>query len=87
MKPAVADLRSEAISGTTFAVHVTPGARTASLETANDGTIRIRVREIAEHGRATRSARGLLAEALDVAPTRLQLVRGATSRHKVFRLD
>jgi uncharacterized protein YggU (UPF0235/DUF167 family) len=42
---------------------------------------------VPEDGRANKAVSELLAEALGVAKTRLTLVRGATSREKVFRLD
>ena len=37
--------------------------------------------------KATEAARAALAKALGVAKTRLTLMRGATSRDKLFRLD
>jgi uncharacterized protein YggU (UPF0235/DUF167 family) len=70
----------------TFAVRVTPNARRAGIELA-DGVIRISVTAPPEGGRATEAARTALAEALGVAKTRLALVRGATSRDKLFRLQ
>ena len=80
------DLSHLVVPGATFAVRVTPGARRAGLTLA-DGAIRISVTATPEDGRATEAARAALAEALGVAKTRLALVRGATSRDKLFRLD
>lgn len=80
------DLAHLAQPGATFAVRVTPGARRAGLELAGE-VIRISVAAPPEDGRATEAARDALAEALGVAKTRLVLVRGKTSRDKVFRLD
>jgi uncharacterized protein YggU (UPF0235/DUF167 family) len=40
-----------------------------------------------EDGRATAAVAELLAHALGVAKTRITLLQGATSRHKLFRLD
>lgn len=80
------DLSHLAQPGATFAVRVTPGARRAKLE-VGDGLIRISVTAPPEDGRATEAAREALARALGVARTRLTLIRGATSRDKVFRLD
>ena len=45
------------------------------------------VTETPEAGKATEAARAALAKALGVAKTRLTLLRGATSRDKLFRLD
>jgi uncharacterized protein YggU (UPF0235/DUF167 family) len=82
----MADLSHLALSGTTLAVRVTPNARRAGVE-LSEATIRISVTVIPEDGRATEAARAALAKALGVAKTRLTLLRGATSRDKVFRLD
>ena len=49
--------------------------------------IRVAVTETPEAGKATEAARVALAKALGVAKTRLMLLRGATSRDKLFRLD
>ena len=82
----MADLSHLARPGATLAVRVTPNARRAGVESV-DGQIRIGVTETPENGKATEAARAALAKALGVAKTRLTLVRGATSRDKVFRLD
>jgi uncharacterized protein len=80
------DLSHLAVAGATFVVRVTPNARQASLAEVG-GTIRISVTEVPEAGRATEAARVSLARALGVAKSRLTLVRGATARDKVFRLE
>lgn len=80
------DLSHLALPGTTFAVRVKPGARRAGVVLA-DGVIRISVSALPDGGRATEAARAALAEALGVAKTRLALVRGTTSRDKLFRLE
>jgi uncharacterized protein len=72
--------------GSTIAIRVTPNARRAGVELV-DGQIRVAVTETPEAGKATEAARAALAKALGVAKTRLTLVRGATSRDKLFRLD
>jgi uncharacterized protein YggU (UPF0235/DUF167 family) len=80
------DLSHLALGGAVFAVRVSPNARRAGIELV-DEVIRIAVTETPEAGRATEAARASLAKALGVAKTRLCLVRGATSRDKLFRLD
>lgn len=74
-----------AVPGALVAVKVTPGARRRFVE-LRDGVVHIAVNEVAEGGKATEAARVALAEALGVAKTRLVLVRGETSREKVFRV-
>ena len=80
------DLSHLAQPGATFAIRVTPNARRAGVDLV-DSQIRIGVTETPEAGKATEAARAALAKALGVAKTRLTLLRGATSRDKVFRLD
>ena len=67
-------------------MRVTPRAGRNAL-TEEDGQLRAQVTAVPEDGRANRAVQALLAEALGVARTRLSLIRGATSRDKLFRLD
>jgi uncharacterized protein YggU (UPF0235/DUF167 family) len=46
-----------------------------------------KVREKPEDGKATEAVRDLLARALGLAPSRVELLRGATSREKQFRIS
>jgi len=66
-------------------VRVTPGVRAESLEIAGV-SVSIKVRARPEDGKANEAVRQLLATALDLPPTRLVLVRGATAREKQFRI-
>ena len=75
-----------AVPGAEFALRVTPGARRATLEETPEG-YRCAVTVPPEGGKANKAVAELLAHALGVAKTRLTLMRGATSREKVFRLD
>lgn len=84
-RPALPDLSALACPGAEFAVRVTPNARQVGLLAGEP--IRISVTQVAEDGKATAAAQEMLARALGVAKTRLSLVRGATSRDKVFRLE
>lgn len=80
------DLRHLAEPGTEIAVRVTPRASRNAV-VAEAGTIRIYVTVVPEDGKATAAAARLLAGALGVAKSRITLLRGATARDKVFRLD
>ena len=82
----MSDLTHLAQPGAMLAVRVTPNARRAGVEVV-DGQIRIGVTATPEDGKATEAARVALAKALGVAKSRLTLVRGATSREKMFRLE
>ena len=67
-------------------MRVSPGARCEALE-ISDGRLLAKVRAKPEDGKATEAVRVLLAAALDLAPSRVELLRGATSREKLFRVD
>ena len=54
---------------------------------APGGELLLKVRAAPADGAANTAVVRLLADALDVAPSRLQLVRGATSRVKVVAVD
>lgn len=69
-----------------LAVRVTPGARSEALEIVDDRLL-VRVRAKPEDGKATEAVRALLAAALDRAPSRVTLLRGATSREKLFQIS
>lgn len=69
-----------------IAVRVTPGAAANTVAEAGE-TLRVSVTAPPERGAANAAARALLAAALGVAKSRLRLVRGETSRDKLFRLE
>lgn len=68
-----------------LAVRVTPGARVVALEIV-DGMLLAKVRAKPEDGKANAAVQDLLASALGVAATRVQMLRGATSREKLFQI-
>ena len=75
-----------AVSGAEFHCRVTPRARRESIADEG-GVIKVAVTAPPEDGRANAAVAEALAHALGVAKSRLILLRGATSRDKVFRLD
>lgn len=80
------DLSHLALPGAEIAVRVTPRAsRNAVL--LDGETIRVLVTVVPEDGKANAAVVKLLAKAMGVAKSRLALLRGATARDKVFRLD
>ena len=68
-----------------LALRVTPGARTEAVE-IGEGILLLKVRAKAKDGEANEAVRSLLARALAVGASRLTLLRGATSREKLFGL-
>lgn len=85
--PAKGQWSARAVPGATFALHVTPRARRNQISDTPEGTYKATTTTPPEDGRATAAVAGMLAHALGVAKTRLTLLQGATSRHKLFRLD
>lgn len=84
--PALETVRALIDSDGRLAVRVTPGARVEALEIAEDRLV-AKVRAKPQDGKANDAVRALLAEALRIAPSRLELLRGATSREKQFRVE
>ena len=80
------DLSHLAQSGTEIAVRVTPRASRNAVLVDGDA-IRVSVTTVPEDGKANAAVVKLLAKALGVAKSRLELLRGATARDKLFRLD
>jgi len=80
------DLSHLACPGREFDVRVTPRAAREAL-TQEAGRITVRVTVVPENGKANAAVRRLLARSLGVPKSRLTLLRGETSRHKLFRLD
>ena len=69
-------------------VTVRPGSRKGPMvESGTDGALTIYVRERAIEGKATEAAARLLAEHLGVPRSHVELVAGATSRVKRFRIS
>lgn len=69
-----------------LAVRVTPGARRESVTVA-DSKVLIKVRVKPEDGKANAAVLALLAEALGIATSRLHMLRGATGRDKLVRIE
>jgi uncharacterized protein YggU (UPF0235/DUF167 family) len=70
-----------------LAVRVQARARRNEVVEQADGSWRVRATAAPEGGEANRAVIALLAQALDIAPSRIELVRGASSRDKLFRVQ
>ena len=74
--------------GEVVAVRVKPGSSRGPLvETADDGSLTVYVRERAIDGKATEAVARVLAEHLSVPRSKVELVSGASSRLKRFRIN
>ena len=79
------ELSHLAISGSEISVRVTPKA-SRNMIAIRDGVICVYVTTVPENGKATSDVQKLLAKALGVAKGNLTLIRGPSSRDKVFRI-
>ena len=83
--PSAEAIRGLADGERRLALRVTPGARNEGIE-IGEGRVLVKVRAKPHDGAANAAMLALLADALGVAPSRLDLLRGATSRDKLVRL-
>ncbi len=72
--------------GATLRVRVTPNAARDTVF-HQSGLLHVTTTAAPEAGKANATVRKHLAHALGIAPTRLILTSGATSRDKTFRID
>jgi uncharacterized protein YggU (UPF0235/DUF167 family) len=68
-----------------LAVRATPGARSETI-TITGTSVGVKVRAKPQDGAANTAVIRLVARALDLAPSRVELLRGATSREKQLRI-
>ncbi len=67
-----------------ISVRVIPRAKLNRVEIQPDGTVRVHTTTAPTDGKATADVIKMLAEHYNVPKTSIKLVRGATSRDKVF---
>lgn len=72
--------------GVRLEVRVQPGARRAGAAGSWNGLLKLAVAAPPEDGRANAAAAELLAELFGLRPSAVELVRGHSSRNKVFQL-
>jgi len=71
-----------------ISIHLKPNSRHREEVVANDdGSLTVYTKAPAIEGRANLAAAKLLAKHFGVASSKVKLVRGASSRYKVFELD
>ena len=71
-----------------ISVHLKPNSRHhEEVVVGDDGVLTIYTKAPAIEGRANATAAKLLAKHFDVALSKVKLVRGATSKYKVFEVD
>jgi len=83
--PAAEAIRALADSAGRLAVRVTPGARDEGLA-IDGGKLMVRVRAVPDSGKANVALLALIAKALGVAPSHVELLRGGISREKLVAI-
>jgi uncharacterized protein YggU (UPF0235/DUF167 family) len=83
--PPAEAIRALADSAGRLAVRVTPGAREDALA-IDGGKLMARVRAVPDSGKANLAVLALVAKALGLAPSHVQLLRGSTSREKLVSI-
>lgn len=68
-------------------VRVQPGASRDEVVGWEEGALRVRLRARALEGKANKSLLGFLAEALELRPYQVTLLRGERSREKLLEID
>ena len=84
--PDAAALRARIDASGWLAVKVTPAAREESVTLADDAVL-VKVRAPADKGAANEAVIQVVARALGLAPSRVSLLRGGTSRQKVLKVE
>lgn len=74
--------------GSALAVRVTPRAsRNEIIEVLSDGTVKVHITAPPVEGKANRALIKFLAEVLEVAPSRIEVVAGAGGRDKLISVQ
>ncbi len=73
--------------GAALAIRVTPRAsRNEIVEVLSDGTVRIRLTAPPVEGKANEALIEFLSKILEIAPSRIEIVAGATGRDKLVSI-
>jgi uncharacterized protein (TIGR00251 family) len=67
-------------------VHTQPGASSAGVAGVHGDALKVRVREVAERGRANRAVEAVLADVFEVPRSSVAVTAGSTARAKRVRV-
>lgn len=71
----------------TISIRVTPKASSNRIKHEEDGTIRVYVTTAPEDGKANKKVIELLSKEFKIPKSRLEIIRGATSKDKVVKIN
>jgi uncharacterized protein YggU (UPF0235/DUF167 family) len=83
--PSAAAVRALVDGAGRLVIRVPPGARDEAI-TLDNGIVHVKVRAKPDDGKATAAVMALLAQALGIGVTRLELLRGTASRDKLIKI-
>lgn len=72
--------------GYTLKVVVKTGAKTAGIEEIEGDTVKLKLTAYPRDGAANKELIEMLSEILNVPKSRLEIIKGKTSRHKIVKL-
>ena len=70
--------------GVLLPVRAKPGARSSAVRGVHDGALRVSVTQVAEKGKANKALIGVLAKALKLRKSQIEIVAGDTVSQKRF---
>ncbi len=70
-----------------ISIKVTPHAKQNKIILLDDGSYKIFVTAAPENGKANKAAAKILADYFKIAPTKIEIISGLTSRKKLFRIN
>lgn len=84
--PAAEAISALADNAGRLAIRVTPGARSEAIS-IDGNKVSVKVRAKPQDGAANDAVIRLLSKALNMAPSQITMLRGATSREKLVRIS
>ncbi len=80
-------VRLESVDGgVLLPVRAQPGARSSAVRGVHDGALRVSVTQVAEKGKANKALVGVLAKALKLRKSQIEIVAGVTVSQKRFMI-
>jgi uncharacterized protein (TIGR00251 family) len=75
-----------ASGGVLLSVRAQPGAKFSAVRGVHNGALRVSVTQVAEKGKANKALVGVLAKALKIRKSQIELIAGATASQKRFMI-
>lgn len=73
-------------NGYTVKVYVKPGSKISGIEGVEEDTLKIKLRAQPHEGAANKELLEILSEILEVPKSKLEIIKGKASRHKIIKI-